>query len=279
MVRYEDLRAETIGTMRRIYSTLGITVDERELARAVEKHSWENIPERRRAGEILPQGDPGRLAGGPHPKADKAGRKDNRPPARRVLLWQNAVTLANQVSVVIPTFDAGPGFGELLRRIDAQEGDFERRSSSSIPGSTDGTAQLAAKHGAILHNVSKSSFDHGATRDLGISLSSGEYVALTVQDALPLDERWLAAMVENLQSDNRIAAVYGRHVPRPDAGVMTRALVGNLAVPNTERREQKSPTPRSTCRCHRPEAPHRRLRQREFLLAPLGLEEVPFGEA
>src|SRR3712207_7162355 len=40
---------------------------------------------------------------------------------------------------------------------------------------------------------------HGATRDLGISLSSGEYVALTVQDAIPLDERWLAAMVENLQ--------------------------------------------------------------------------------
>jgi hypothetical protein len=50
MVRYEDLRADTLGTMRRIYSTLGVPVDERELARAVEKHSWENIPEKKKGG-------------------------------------------------------------------------------------------------------------------------------------------------------------------------------------------------------------------------------------
>ena len=49
-VRYEDLRADTLGTMRRIYATLGIPVDEGELARAVEKHSWENIPEKKKGG-------------------------------------------------------------------------------------------------------------------------------------------------------------------------------------------------------------------------------------
>jgi hypothetical protein len=45
MVRYEDLRADTLGTMKRVYSALEIPVDEAELVRAVEKHSWENIPE------------------------------------------------------------------------------------------------------------------------------------------------------------------------------------------------------------------------------------------
>ena len=45
LVKYEELRADTLGTMRRIYSTLEIPVDEKELVRAVEKHSWENIPE------------------------------------------------------------------------------------------------------------------------------------------------------------------------------------------------------------------------------------------
>ena len=44
LVKYEDLRAETLRTMKRIYSTLRIPVDEKELARVVEKHSWENIP-------------------------------------------------------------------------------------------------------------------------------------------------------------------------------------------------------------------------------------------
>src|SRR5918998_1542206 len=45
LVRYEELRADTLGTMKRIYSTLGIEVDEQELERVVEEHSWENIPE------------------------------------------------------------------------------------------------------------------------------------------------------------------------------------------------------------------------------------------
>ena len=45
LVRYEELRSETLATMKRIYSSLGIEVDEEELSRVVQKHSWENIPE------------------------------------------------------------------------------------------------------------------------------------------------------------------------------------------------------------------------------------------
>jgi hypothetical protein len=45
LVRYEDLRADTLETMKHIYGTLRIPVNEQDLARVVEKHSWENIPE------------------------------------------------------------------------------------------------------------------------------------------------------------------------------------------------------------------------------------------
>lgn len=45
LVRYEDLKADTLGTMKRISSALAITVDEDELGRAVEKQAWHNIPE------------------------------------------------------------------------------------------------------------------------------------------------------------------------------------------------------------------------------------------
>ena len=44
LVRYEDLRADTLGTMKRIYSALEIPVEEEALARAVERHSWERVP-------------------------------------------------------------------------------------------------------------------------------------------------------------------------------------------------------------------------------------------
>jgi Sulfotransferase family len=45
LVRYEELRADALGTMRRIYTELGIPVGEGELVRAVKEHSWEKIPE------------------------------------------------------------------------------------------------------------------------------------------------------------------------------------------------------------------------------------------
>jgi len=38
-------------------------------------------------------------------------------------------------------------------------------------------------------------------------------VALHVLDAVPLDGRWLAVMVENLERDEQVAGVYGRQVP------------------------------------------------------------------
>ena len=105
-------------------------------------------------------------------------------------------------------------------------------------------------------------------------------MALTVQDAVPLDERWLAAMVENLQSDERVAAVYGRHVPRPDAGVMTRALVGNLAVAGPKGGSRRSRTPAQ----YRSLPPAQRRRIAAFdnvssCLRRSVWEEFPFEEA
>jgi hypothetical protein len=60
LVRYEELRSDTLGTMKRIYSTLGIEVDERELEEVVEKHSWENIPEDQKGqGKFYRKASPG----------------------------------------------------------------------------------------------------------------------------------------------------------------------------------------------------------------------------
>jgi hypothetical protein len=64
MVRYEDLRSDTLGEMERIYSTLGIVVNKEELAQAVEKHSWENIPEEDKGqGKFYRKASPGSWKG------------------------------------------------------------------------------------------------------------------------------------------------------------------------------------------------------------------------
>ncbi len=45
LVRYEDLRHDTVNTMKAMYAALEVEADEAQLEAAVEKHSWENIPE------------------------------------------------------------------------------------------------------------------------------------------------------------------------------------------------------------------------------------------
>jgi hypothetical protein len=60
LVRYEDLRVDALATMRRMYSTLGVPVNEEELARIVEKHAWENIPEGKKGeGKFYRKASPG----------------------------------------------------------------------------------------------------------------------------------------------------------------------------------------------------------------------------
>ena len=60
LIRYEDLRTDTLETMRRLYSTLGIPVDAAALVRAVEKHAWENVPaENKGEGKFHRKAQPG----------------------------------------------------------------------------------------------------------------------------------------------------------------------------------------------------------------------------
>jgi hypothetical protein len=45
LVRYEDLREDTVGTLKRMYDVLKIAVDKNRLEAAVAKHAWEQVPE------------------------------------------------------------------------------------------------------------------------------------------------------------------------------------------------------------------------------------------
>jgi hypothetical protein len=60
LVKYEELRADTLGEMKRIHSVLGMEVEEKELRRSVEEHSWENIPEEEKGeGKFRRKATPG----------------------------------------------------------------------------------------------------------------------------------------------------------------------------------------------------------------------------
>jgi len=45
LVRYEDLKHDTLSALKAMYDALEVEADEAQLEAAVEKHSWDNIPE------------------------------------------------------------------------------------------------------------------------------------------------------------------------------------------------------------------------------------------
>lgn len=60
LLRYEDLRADPFASVERICETLGIEANAEELRRAVEKLSWENVPEVKRGeGKFHRRATPG----------------------------------------------------------------------------------------------------------------------------------------------------------------------------------------------------------------------------
>ena len=46
-----------------------------------------------------------------------------------------------------------------------------------------------------LHKINKEDFGHGRTRNLGVELSRGEYVAFITQDAIPANRMWLMNLI------------------------------------------------------------------------------------
>ena len=118
-------------------------------------------------------------------------------------------------SLVIPTRNAGARFRQVLERLKRQELDGPVELIVIDSESDDGTPELAAQAGARVERVQRAHFNHGATRNRAIELSSGERIALLVQDALPAADDYLARIFGALD-DARVDGAWARQVPRPD---------------------------------------------------------------
>ncbi len=119
-----------------------------------------------------------------------------------------------KVSIVIPTYNAGDEFAEVLEMIERQRSSYPWELICIDSGSADRTIEVARDFGARLFQIRKEDFNHGLTRNLGVSKAEGEYIVLMTQDALPQDENWLVSLVRCLVEDERVAGAYSRQIPR-----------------------------------------------------------------
>jgi O-antigen biosynthesis protein len=131
--------------------------------------------------------------------------------------------MSRVVTVAIPVLNGATYLDEVLSAVRAQVVDRDVEIVIVDSGSTDGSLGIARNHGARVHEIPKSEFSHGGTRNLLMELASGSHVAFLTQDATPADDRWLAALLEGFEQAPDVAAVFGPHEPRAEAGHVIKA--------------------------------------------------------
>lgn len=121
------------------------------------------------------------------------------------------------VSVIIPTLNAEHEIEDLLVAL-------ERQSLRPMEilvvdsASDDDTVPLVKMHEGIrLLQIERCDFNHGATRDMALRATTGDFVCFLTQDALPASDAYLERLVTPMVGDPSIALVSGRQLPKADA--------------------------------------------------------------
>ncbi len=174
----------------------------------------------------------------------QGSRQAERQAARPIVPHSSSGSLAERVSVLIPTLDGGAAFDRLLASISSQQGLRDVEVVVVDSGSADGTADAARRAGARLLSISREEFGHGRTRNYAAESSTGSVLVLLVQDALLLGRTALRDLVEELQADERVAAVSARQVPRSDADLYGAFVIYNhyRALWESNGRSARSPS-------------------------------------
>ena len=153
------------------------------------------------------------------------------------------------VSVIIPIYNAAPYLKLLLESLSRQTMEHELVIIDS--GSTDGSLEILKDFGVRYHSIEKSAFNHGGTRNMGVSLASCEDIIMLTQDAYPVDDNVIATLVNSLYNGTDIGMAYGRQIAYPDADVMsTYARLSNYPAISTVK--SKADIPKlgiRTCHC------------------------------
>ncbi|NJA04845.1 MULTISPECIES: glycosyltransferase [unclassified Methylomonas] len=124
-------------------------------------------------------------------------------------------------SIVIPTKNGGALFKSVIQKLATQKLWSQVELIVIDSGSTDDTVDIARASGARVFEISAEEFNHGATRDFGISLATSEHVILLVQDAVPYDNELINAMLAPF-GDSEVAGVYARQLPQLNADSLTK---------------------------------------------------------
>ncbi len=117
---------------------------------------------------------------------------------------------APETSIVVRTYNEARRLPALFEAFGQQRyTDFEVILVDS--GSIDGSREIAAALGHRVIRISNHDFTFGYSLNVGIRVARGRFIAIVSAHTVPVDENWLARLVEPLR-DADSAMVYGRQL-------------------------------------------------------------------
>jgi len=122
------------------------------------------------------------------------------------------------VSIGIPTRNAGPLLRRLLDSVLAQETERRFEIMALDSGSTDGTLEVLAEYPVRMLSIDPKTFDWGRLRDQLHAEARGAIVISLSQDAVPARADWLENLVRPLSGEG-IGASCGPSWPDPERPV------------------------------------------------------------
>ncbi|WP_413739109.1 glycosyltransferase family 2 protein [Sodalis sp. RH21] len=122
-----------------------------------------------------------------------------------------------KVKIVIPTFNGGELWRMVAKRVVEITKNEKYINGVLIidSGSSDSTTQISKQSGFDVHSISSEEFNHGGTRNLGVTLSGSDIVIFLTQDALPTKNSFANIIMPF--KDLTVAAAYGRQTPHDNA--------------------------------------------------------------
>jgi len=122
--------------------------------------------------------------------------------------------------IIIPTYNAGIKFKQVLEMLLKQDGVCREDIFVIDSSSTDGTEVLVRQMGIELEVIPKDEFGHGKTRTfVAQKFADKDILIFMTHDALPKDEFSIKTLCNFLNSDVQMAAAYGRQIPYEDTDV------------------------------------------------------------
>ena len=126
--------------------------------------------------------------------------------------------IAGKASFILPTMNVEKYIGPLLESIYSQdyEGEIEVLIQDS---SSDGTPEIVRQFPARYVWLDPGDYNYGKTRNEGASMTDGEFLVFLSTDIEIREKWWLSKLIAHF-SDEKVAGVYGRQIPREDATPM-----------------------------------------------------------